>query len=103
MLKNLVSGDWLLLLKSDRLGGQFIYAGQVVQRLKQEAFDLSTHFWGEARFSIILLLDGRLTSYPWEIFRDNLGYAPNWRLAGNTFRITPERLTLSSYRVQSTT
>jgi 5-methylcytosine-specific restriction protein A len=43
MLKNLVSGDWLLLLKSDRPGGQFVFAGQIVRRLRQEAFDLSLH------------------------------------------------------------
>jgi 5-methylcytosine-specific restriction protein A len=98
MLKNLVPGDWLLLLKSDRPGGQFAYAGQVVHRLRQEAFDLSLHLWGEARFPIVLFLNGRLTNYSWETFRENLGYAPNWRLAGNTFRVTPERLARSSYR-----
>lgn len=98
MLKSLVPGDWVLLLKSDRPGGQFYYAGRVLYRLSNESFELSRHLWGEARFPIILFLEGCLTSYPWEAFRENLGYNSKWRLAGNTFRVLPDRLATSSYR-----
>jgi predicted HNH restriction endonuclease len=91
------SGDWLLLLESDRPGGQFYYAGRILYRAPKELFSLSSELWGEAKYPIILLLDGQLTNYSWDTFRDNFAYGANWKLQGRTYRITPERLAQSSY------
>jgi hypothetical protein len=81
MLRDLSPDDWFLLLESDRPGGQFYYAGRILRRLDREAFDLSLKLWGEARYPIIFFLDGQLTNFPWERFRDDFGYKEGWRLA----------------------
>jgi 5-methylcytosine-specific restriction protein A len=100
VISNLRDGDWLLLLESDGPGGQFYYGGKVVYRPNREMFDLSTRLWGEPRFPLIVLLDGKLTNFSWERFRDAFGYAPNWRLAGNTYRLTQERIGRSQFATE---
>jgi 5-methylcytosine-specific restriction protein A len=97
ILAGAAPGDWLLLLETDRPGGQFYYAGRILYRAPKELFDLSTELWGEARYPIILLLDGKLTNFPWDTFRDNFAYGANWKLQSRTYRITPERLAQSTY------
>lgn len=97
ILKNLSPGDWFLILESDRPGGQFHYVGQVLHRINGEDFRLSEHLWGEAKFPLIFFLRGQLTSFPWEVFRRNLGYKENWRLSGQTYRLPGDRITLSPY------
>jgi len=101
VLKNLRRDDWLLLLLSDGPGGSFYYGGRVIFRPEREMFDLSHRLWGEAKFPLIVLLDGRLTSYPWETFRASFGYQENWRLAGQTYRLTPERIGRSQFATET--
>jgi 5-methylcytosine-specific restriction protein A len=101
VLRNLRTGDWLLLLLSDGPGGSFYYGGRVVFRPEHEMFDLSTKLWGEAKFPLIVLLNGRLTSYPWEPFRESFGYNKDWRLAGMTYRLTPERIGRSQFATET--
>jgi 5-methylcytosine-specific restriction protein A len=101
VLKNLRRGDWLLLLLSDGPGGSFYYGGRVIFRPEREMFDVSHRLWGEAKFPLIVLLDGRLTSYPWETFRASFGYQENWRLAGMTYRLTPERIGRSQFATET--
>jgi hypothetical protein len=69
VLATLREGDWLLLLESDGPGGQFHYGGRVIYRPKREMFNLSQRLWGEAKFPLIVLLNGKLTDYPWDRFR----------------------------------
>lgn len=97
VIKSLRRNDWLLLLVTDRPGGCFYYVGRVIHLLERENFGLSSKLWGEPRFPLIILLDGTLTSYAWEQFRDAFGYKQNWRLAGNTYRLTDERIALSQF------
>jgi 5-methylcytosine-specific restriction enzyme A len=101
VISNLRKDNWLLLLESDGPGGQFFYGGRVIYRPTQELFALSRRLWGEARFPLIVLLVGRLTDYPWEQFRSAFGFAPNWRLAGNTYRLTPERISRSQFATEA--
>ncbi len=97
ILKDIVPCDWLLLLESDRPGGQFYYGGKVLFRLPRENFELSNHLWGDASFPIIILLDGKLTNFEWDKFRENMAYGAKWRLQGRTYKVTSERLAQSSY------
>jgi hypothetical protein len=101
VLSTLRKGHWLLLLESDGPGGQFYYGGQVIYRPDREMHDLSRRLWGEARFPLIVLLHGRLTDYPWERFRMAFGFAPNWRLAGNTYRLAPDRIARSPFATEA--
>jgi 5-methylcytosine-specific restriction protein A len=64
-------------------------------------FEISLRLWGEARFPLIVLLNGRLTNYSWEQFRSAFGFAPNWRLAGNTYRLPPERISRSQFPTET--
>jgi 5-methylcytosine-specific restriction enzyme A len=73
----------------------------VVFAPEREMFDLSRRLWGEAKFPLIVLLDGRLTSYSWETFRASFGYQENWRLAGMTYRLTPERIGRSQFATEA--
>jgi len=97
VIANLREGDWFFLLTSDMPGGQFYYAGQVLFRVRGEHFDISRGLWGEARFPLLILLRGGLTSFTWEAFRTAFGYKSNWRLSGQTYRLTPERISMSQY------
>jgi hypothetical protein len=99
-LKNLRVGDWLLLLMADGPGGEFYYGGKVIFRPKREQFEVSLRLWGEARFPLVVFLDGTLTNFPWEQFRSSFGYKSNWRLAGNTYRLTEARISESPYATE---
>jgi 5-methylcytosine-specific restriction enzyme A len=101
VISNLRKDNWLLLLESDGPGGQFHYGGRVIYRPDRELFALSRRLWGEERFPLIVLLLGALTNYPWEQFRSAFGFASNWRLAGNTYRLTPERISRSQFATEA--
>jgi hypothetical protein len=92
MLRHMTVGDHFALLVSIRPYGQVEYVGRIVAAPSQPCHELSMELWGEQRFPLIVFMVGRLTTYPWENFRDRLGYAPNWDPAGNTWRVKPERL-----------
>ena len=97
VLSSLRSDDYLLLLESVGPGGAFAYGGKVVAALPGEHFELSQHLWGEARFSLIVFLNGRLTNYTWYQFCDAFGYKTNWNPAGNTYRLPSDRIYASQY------
>ncbi|MFO3796831.1 MAG: HNH endonuclease [Anaerolineales bacterium] len=92
ILKNLKTGDYLLLLEAAGLGGSFAYGGRVVAFPSSECFELSEHLWGEAKFPLIVFLNGELTNYPWQSFCQLLGYKTNWNPAGQTYRVTEEKM-----------
>lgn len=102
VLRSLGPGDYLLLLESPGPGGEFVYGGRIIAAPTKECFDLSMHLWGEQRFPLIVFLTGRLTNFRWLTFCEALGYKPNWNPAGNTYRITDERLVASAYADEET-
>jgi hypothetical protein len=102
VLSSLAPGDYLLLLESPGPGGTFVYGGRIIAAPTRECFDLSMHLWGEQRFPLIVFMTGRLTNYRWVTFCEALGYKPNWNPAGNTYRVTDERLAESTFADQGT-
>jgi hypothetical protein len=102
VLSSLAPGDYLLLLESPGPGGIFVYGGRIIAGPTKECFDLSMQLGGEQRFPLIVFMTGRLTNYRWLTFCEALGYKPNWNPAGNTYRITDERLAGSAYADQET-
>lgn len=90
-------GDYLLLLEAAGSGGSFAYVGRAIGKPSRECFDLSEHLWGEQRFPLIVFLRGHLTNYEWPTFCRNAGYKPNWNPAGQTYRISYERLSVSAF------
>lgn len=57
VLEPMETGDFLLLLEST----DFAYVGQVIHRITQHCWDLSSYIWGEARFPLIIL-------YAWQYY-----------------------------------
>ncbi len=92
MLRYLTKGDHFALLVSIRPFGQIEYVGQIVGAPSEPCYDLSTRLWGEQRFPLIVFMVGWVAAYPWEQFRDRLGYASNWDPAGKTWPVKQERL-----------
>ncbi|MDV7145965.1 HNH endonuclease [Tropicimonas sp. TH_r6] len=95
VLRSLKNGDHLLLLEAAGQGGSFAYGGRIIAFPTSECFQLSEHLWGEAKFPLIVFMNGGLTNYPWPQFCELVGYKPNWNPAGQTYRITEERLAQS--------
>lgn len=96
VLEPMQTGDFLPLLEST----DFAYAGQVIYRVTQHCWDLSSHIWGEARFPLIILLNGELISYSWMEFREHFGFATNYHMRGNTMRLNPNRIASSPSRTE---
>jgi hypothetical protein len=95
--KDLKPGDWFFLLETDRPGGEFYYGGRVIYRAPRELFGFSQKLWGEAKFPLIILLDGNLTNYSWDVFKSLFQYKTSWRMRGQTSRITREKLTIGNF------
>jgi hypothetical protein len=57
-------------------------------------------FGGEARFPLIILLNGELISYSWMEFREHFGFATNYHMRGNTMRLNPNRIASSPSRTE---
>jgi hypothetical protein len=90
------AGDFLLLLESI----DFAYVGEVIHRVTQHCWELSSHIWGEARFPLIILLKGELILYSWTDFREHFGFAANYHMRGNTMRLNPNRIARSQSRTE---
>jgi hypothetical protein len=91
VLKDMTQGDFLLLLEST----DFRYAGQVLCRISQPLHRLSAKIWGEGRFPIIVLLQGELVTYGWDLFREHFDYAEGYHMRGNTARVSEKAVLLS--------
>jgi HNH endonuclease len=91
VLKNMAANDKLLLLEAAGEGGFFTYCGTVIHRIEEPCHDLSTHLWGEGRFPIIILLDGRMILYRWFDFLDRFGLSQNFNPRGQTMSLAAAR------------
>jgi hypothetical protein len=96
VLEPMETGDFLLLLESI----DFVYAGRVIHRISQHCWELSNYIWGEARFPLIILLQGEFISYLWTEFREHFGFAENYHMRGNTMRRNPKRVASSPSRTE---
>lgn len=92
-LRSMTAGDSLMLLERD----EFRYVGQVLHRLSEPSWMLSNHIWGEQRFPIIVFLQGHMIRHPWENFKSDFGFAPNYGMRGNTMRLSEDRVRRSRY------
>ena len=98
VLRRLCADDWILLLDTDRPGGLIVYGGRVLTRPDRPLPSMSQRLWGEGRFPLIVFLHGVLATYDWETMRETLGYSPDWRLSGMTYRVVEDRLVRSKYQ-----
>src|ERR1051326_454689 len=97
IVRDIQPNDWLLLLESDRHGGQFYYGGQIIFRPQRELFKLSDLLWGEAKFPRIVFLKGMFTNFLWDEFCKEFNFRPTWKLQGRTYRLLPERISNSRF------
>jgi hypothetical protein len=96
VLEHMRTGDFLLLLEST----DFTYCGQVIHRVSEQLHSFSLHLWGEARFPIIIFLQGELVAYPWSDFIQDFKFAQNYHMRGNTMSISSERVAASRFRTE---
>jgi hypothetical protein len=101
VLRRMAQGDYLLLLETIGEGGLFTYAGRVLARLSHELPAFSKFLWGEARFPIIIFLDGDLLRYPWPDFRGTFGFDRNFGPRGRTYRLLPERIRKAGFNSET--
>ncbi|MEW6688554.1 MAG: hypothetical protein AB1452_05610 [Pseudomonadota bacterium] len=101
VLRRMAHGDYLLLLETIGEGGLFTYGGRVVARLSRELPAFSKFLWTEARFPIIIFLDGDLLRYGWPDFRNRFGFAPNFDPRGRTYRLLPDRIRAAGFASES--
>jgi hypothetical protein len=78
--------------------GKFFYAGRVTYVLPREDFALSSRLWGDGGFPLIFFMQGALITYSWLEFAMEFKFKPTYYLAGQTMRVTPERLANSAYQ-----
>ncbi|AWN41160.1 HNH endonuclease [Methylobacterium durans] len=95
-IKNMEDGDFLMLLENT----DFKFVGQVLHRLSEPCWDLSRHIWGEARFPLVVFLQGELTSYPWTNFCADFSFADGYHMRGNTMRLSSERIGSSPWQTE---
>lgn len=93
-------GDYWLLLDTDRPGGSISYAGRIICKLESPSFRLSNYLWGEAKFPLILLLDGFRTNFEITEFKEAFGYSPNWYMRGWAYRLTDQRIAASTFQTE---
>jgi hypothetical protein len=96
-LKNMITGDYLLLLDTNGEEGAFRYFGRVLYHLPSEHWDLSMHLWKERTFPIIVFLRGTLGSYPWFKFLSDLAYGSGLKPMGRTYRIAKKAIERSRF------
>ncbi len=77
--------------------GQFFYAGRITHIVEKEDFALSGRIWGDQGFPLIFLMEGRLIDYSWLEFSNDFGFRPGFYLAGQTMRVTEDRVVSSPY------
>ena len=70
----------------------FRYVGQVIHRFVQPNHRLSSRIWGEERFPLIILLQGELISYGWDLFAQTFKFDPKYHMRGNTMRLSDARV-----------
>jgi hypothetical protein len=83
-------GDYLMLLDSNAEWGGFRYIGELLYKLPQEHWQLSSFLWKESKFPLIVLLRGNLIAYPWEQFLSDFQYGAGFRPMGRTYRISAQ-------------
>jgi hypothetical protein len=93
VLEPMHTGDFLLLLEST----DFRYVGQVIHRFVQPNYRLSRRIWGEERFPLIILLQGELISYGWDLFAQTFKFDTRYHMRGNTMRLADARVAESGF------
>lgn len=98
VLRNLKIHDSLLLLESAGYGGSFAYGGKIVAFPSKECFELSQHLWGEAKFPLIVFMKGKMANFLWRDFCNLVNYKANWNPAGQTYRITEDKMNFGGFQ-----
>jgi 5-methylcytosine-specific restriction enzyme A len=97
LFRRVSEGDFWLLIDTDRPGGSISYAGRIVCKVENPSFHLSNFLWGEAKFPLILLLDGFRTNLEITEFKEMFGYAANWSMRGLAYSLRDDRIQNSKF------
>ena len=91
VIKALNVGDVMLLIKTTGGSGEIPALGVVKVFQKYEMRELSVALWGEAKFPYIFFFNTKPISLTWQSFKENVGYASNFRPSGNVYRVRSDR------------
>jgi hypothetical protein len=98
IFRRIRENDYWLLLDTDRPGGTISYAGRVLCKIENPSFRLSNYLWGEAKFPLIMLLDGFRTQLEVTDFKEMFGYNnPRWEMRGFSYPIAGDRIQKSQF------
>jgi 5-methylcytosine-specific restriction protein A len=92
VIKQLNVGDTVLLIRTTGGDGDIPALCMVKAYWKQQMLDLSQALWGSPRFPYIFFFDTEPISLTWTQFKEDVGYAPNFRPSGNVYRVRQDRL-----------
>jgi 5-methylcytosine-specific restriction protein A len=93
VINRLEAGDVMLLIRTTGGGDGDMPALCIVKAYwRQEMLDLSNALWGDAHFPYIFFFDTEPIYLTWRQFRQDVGYAPNFRPAGQVYRVNLDRL-----------
>lgn len=98
LFRRIAENDYLLLIDTDRPGGSISYAGKVICKIENPSFRLSNYLWGEAKFPLIVLLDGFSTHLEVTEFKELFDYSPNWSMRGLAYSLAQPRIQQSQFQ-----
>lgn len=92
VIRQLSVGDVMLLIKTTGGNGEMPALCQVKNFWKEQLLDLSNFLWGSSHFPYVFFFKTEKTDLTWFQFRNDVSYLPNFRPAGNVYRVKQERL-----------
>lgn len=91
VIRNLGIGDAMLLIKTTGGSGEIPALGIVEVFQKYQMHELSIALWGETKFPYIFFFNTKPISLTWDTFKEDVGYASNFRPSGNVYRVRSDR------------
>jgi 5-methylcytosine-specific restriction protein A len=92
VINRLNTGDVMLLIRTTGGDGDIPALCIVKAYWRHEMFDLSTALWGDAHFPYIFFFDTEPIFLTWKQFKEDVGYAINFRPSGQVYRVNQDRL-----------
>jgi hypothetical protein len=101
LFRRVSEGDIWLLIDTDRPGGSISYAGRIICKIENPSFHFSNYLWGEAKFPLILLMNGFKTNLEITEFKKLFGYASNWYMRGLAYSLREDRIERSQFGTEA--
>ncbi|GHP00629.1 hypothetical protein KSF_106760 [Reticulibacter mediterranei] len=92
VLGNLTAGDYVLLMRTTRVGGEIPVLGWVKYVLPVQSPELSRVLWGKDKYPLIFMFEAERISLTWDEFRLHMGYSDRYDPHGRFQSVRPKKL-----------